>query len=326
MPNVPELIARPHNNFFVSQMRDPAHAAGMVRPLLDERLAAVVGWEDMALEPGSYIDEKLRGSESDLLFSVPVAGKSSLLYVLIEHQSTPDAHMPLRLLGYMAAIWRTYAATHPGKRLPAILPVVLAQCEQPWPHEATMRSLLDIPEGLGELIEPMQPLFAHKLLDLAKLLPEEIQGTEVGAAVLRVMRAARTGNLDGLLEAALDMVAAAARGGDARMRIMATITYILATAPVPAKEVIERMQKLRMPEELIQDTMSAAELLFKEGRQEGRQEEAQDAVIQALETRFDRVPDGLREEIRHITDALRLKDLHRAAIRSADIESFAKEL
>ena len=98
MPNVPELIARPHNNYFISQMKDPAHAAGMVRPLLDERLAAAVGWVDMALEPGSYIDEKLRGSESDLLFSVPVAGKSSLLYVLIEHQSTPDAHMPLRLL------------------------------------------------------------------------------------------------------------------------------------------------------------------------------------------------------------------------------------
>ena len=145
-------------------------------------------------------------------------------------------------------------------------------------------------------------------------------------AVLRVMRAARGGDLDEMLKAALDMAAAAARGGDARMRVTATITYILATAPVPAKEVIERMQKLRMPEELIQDTMSAAELLFKEGRQEGRQEEAQDAVIQALEIRFDRVPDGLREAIRHISDASRLRGLHRAAIRCADIESFAKEL
>ena len=86
------------------------------------------------------------------------------------------------------------------------------------------------------------------------------------------------------------------------------------------------MRKLRMPEALIQDTMSAAELLFKEGRQEGRQEEAQDAVIQALETRFDRVPDGLREAIRHITDAERLRALLRTAIRCADIEAFAREL
>jgi len=271
MSSVPELIARPHNNYFVSQMKEPEHAAGMVRPLLDKRLAEAVSWAEMKLEPGSYIDEKLRGSESDLLFSVPVGDVSALLYVLIEHQSTPDGLMPLRLLGYMASIWRAFAETHPGKKLPAILPVVLAQCENPWPHGTTMRSLLDIPEEIGGLIEPMQPLFVHHLLDLAKLLPGEIQGTEVGAAVLRLMRAARTGDLNEMLQAARDM-AAAARGGDARMRITATITYILATAPVPAKEVIERMQKLRMPEELIQDTMSAAELLFKEGRQEGRQE------------------------------------------------------
>jgi len=62
MPNVPELIARPHNNFFVSQMKDPAHAAGMVRPLLDERLAAAVGWEDMAihtsLQPRRFLLKK----------------------------------------------------------------------------------------------------------------------------------------------------------------------------------------------------------------------------------------------------------------------------
>jgi len=87
MSNVPELIARPHNNYFVSQMKDPAHAAGMVRPLLDERLAEAVKWADMKLEPGNYIDETLRGSESDLLFSVPVAGKPAFLYVLPSLQS-----------------------------------------------------------------------------------------------------------------------------------------------------------------------------------------------------------------------------------------------
>jgi len=53
--------------------------------------------------------------------------------------------MPLRLLGYMTAIWRTYAADNPGKPLPAILPVVVAQCEGPWPVAKDFPSLLDIP-------------------------------------------------------------------------------------------------------------------------------------------------------------------------------------
>ncbi|MEI6035663.1 MAG: transposase, partial [Verrucomicrobiae bacterium] len=66
------------------------------------------------------------------------------------------------------------------------------------------------------------------------------------------------------------------------------------------------------------------------GRQEGEQRgqiiAQQQAVVEALEIRFDRVPGGLREEIEHIADSVRLHVLHRAAIRCADLESFAKEL
>ena len=52
----------------------------------------------------------------------------------------------------------------------------------------------------------------------------------------------------------------------------------------------------------------------------------QQAVVEALEIRFDRVPDGLREEIGRIVDSPRLHALHRAAIRCADLESFVKDL
>jgi len=44
------------------------------------------------------------------------------------------------------------------------------------------------------------------------------------------------------------------------------------------------------------------------------------------DNRFDQVPDGLREEIVHIVDFSRLHVLLRAAIRSADLESLAKEI
>jgi len=41
---------------------------------------------------------------------------------------------------------------------------------------------------------------------------------------------------------------------------------------------------------------------------------------------IDRVPDGLREEISHISDSARLHFLLSAAIRCADLESFVKDL
>ena len=67
-----------------------------------------------------------------------------------------------------------------------------------------------------------------------------------------------------------------------------------------------------------------------QGRQEGRQEglifSQQQAILEALEIRFQRVPDGLREEIETIIDAKKLTHLLRAAIISSDLESFAVEL
>ena len=59
---------------------------------------------------------------------------------------------------------------------------------------------------------------------------------------------------------------------------------------------------------------------------EARTFQSAQAIIEALEIRFQRVPDGLREEIELISDSNKLTRLHRAAITSADLESFAAEL
>jgi predicted transposase YdaD len=75
-----------------------------------------------------------------------------------------------------------------------------------------------------------------------------------------------------------------------------------------------------------EETRSLAEQFRQEGRQEGLVFSKQQDILEALEIRFERVPEGLREEIESITDTARLQSLLRAAIRSADLESFAAEL
>jgi hypothetical protein len=89
---------------------------------------------------------------------------------------------------------------------------------------------------------------------------------------------------------------------------------------------------------LSKNAMSLAEQFRQEGirkgRQQGRQEGRQEglvranqaAILEALEIRFNRVPEGLREEIELIADTAKLQSLLRAAITRADLESFAAEL
>jgi predicted transposase YdaD len=72
--------------------------------------------------------------------------------------------------------------------------------------------------------------------------------------------------------------------------------------------------------------MSLAEQFRQEGRQEGLIFSKQQDILEALEIRFDRVPEGLREEIESLDDAVKLQALLRAAIRSATLDEFAEAL
>jgi predicted transposase YdaD len=70
--------------------------------------------------------------------------------------------------------------------------------------------------------------------------------------------------------------------------------------------------------------MLLAEQFRQEGRQEGLIFSKQQDILEALEIRFNRVPEGLREEIELIADTAKLQSLLRAAIRSATLEEFAE--
>ena len=79
--------------------------------------------------------------------------------------------------------------------------------------------------------------------------------------------------------------------------------------------------------------MTLAEQLHEEGMQQGMQQgihrgqvaAKQQDILEALMIRFDRVPEGLREEIESIADSKKLRHLLRASITSSDLESFAAE-
>ena len=63
-----------------------------------------------------------------------------------------------------------------------------------------------------------------------------------------------------------------------------------------------------------------------EGRQEGRQEGEQNAVLQALNVRFDQVSSDIQSAVRSITDIARLIALHRQAILCKSIDEFQSSL
>ncbi|MCA9608650.1 MAG: Rpn family recombination-promoting nuclease/putative transposase, partial [Myxococcales bacterium] len=113
----------PHDRLVRHTLAIPENVEGVLRATLPSAVLERIDLSTLRLEPGTYVDRDGE-SRTDLLFSVAMGERRALLYVLLEHQSTPQADMPLRMLHYMARIWRARWAEERGP-LPVIVPVVL---------------------------------------------------------------------------------------------------------------------------------------------------------------------------------------------------------
>ena len=105
-----DLSTHPHDGFFKAVFSDPDKAGAFFRKHLPEDVVHRIEWSTLTVLPASFVKRDLQQSHSDLLFSVHLSGRETLLYLVFEHQSTPDPLMPLRLLGYMVEIM---LAIHP---------------------------------------------------------------------------------------------------------------------------------------------------------------------------------------------------------------------
>jgi hypothetical protein len=131
---------------------------------------------------------------------VQLSGQAAYVYVLLEHQSSTDRWMPLRLLGYVLRIWEHHRAAHPADALlPVVLPIVVHHSERGW-RGATDLHALFAPELLAEpQLAALVPQFHFILDDVSHATDAELQRRALNAAesivpvALWALRDARSG-------------------------------------------------------------------------------------------------------------------------------------
>lgn len=98
------MTQNPHDALFRYTFSQPKHAAGLLKSVLPESLVARTDWSSLALEPGSFVDEQLSARHTDLLFHARIDEADAFIFLLVEHQSTADPQMPLRMLRYVMRV------------------------------------------------------------------------------------------------------------------------------------------------------------------------------------------------------------------------------
>ena len=63
-------VNRPHDRLFRAVFGHAPEAAALLRAHLPETLARDLQWSSLTRQDATFVDDELRGSESDLLFSV----------------------------------------------------------------------------------------------------------------------------------------------------------------------------------------------------------------------------------------------------------------
>ena len=282
-------VSKPHDHLFRSVFGEEQEieAASLLQAYLPPAVSRELRWSSPTWQSASFIDDRLRDSESDLLYAIrrKADGAPAWLYVLLEHQSTPDPWLRLRLLKYSIRIWERDRRRYPHEeQLRPIVPLVLYQGGRVW------REACEFAELFAEAVRdwPGVPRYAHLLIDQTQVRPEEVRGELLGRIAQLAMMAAYRADwpvLEGLVPLLAELAQA---GGDEELRRI--VVYIAATTREPERwyrfaEAVRRQvpgggELMNKTEEMIE---IYGDMRAREARQEGRQEGELRGKVQTIE-------------------------------------------
>lgn len=317
------MTPTPHDALFKSVFSDPGRAAELLALALGPEVAARLDWTTLRREDGSFIDEELRASHVDLLFTAALVDRPCKLHVLYEHQSTEEWAMALRSLGYKQRIWAAHIAANPEARtLPAILTCVLHHSERGWRAATTFEALIDLPGDAGEAMWSYVPRFRFALLDIGAGGVALLTARALSAFVrltLRILLEARgPADIDTLLASWIELLREVARDPTGRGALRPIFRYlaqvrsrrdhhaIVTTAREVARnqeELMETIADMFIEQGLQKGLQQGLQQGRQEGRKEGRKEmepHLRKALVITLRARFGRLP---KSALRRIEEA-----------------------
>lgn len=283
------MSSTPHDALFTAVLGQPEHGASALRSVMPAMVGDALDWPTLARVPGSFVDPLLVPRHTDLLFTVAWrGGGDALVYVLYEHQSTPDPWMAFRILRYLTRIWEHWLTEHQESDwLPVILPVVLYHGEERWSAPISFEDMFRIPAAVRAAIAPHLVQFTYLLDHLSKVHDDQIRGRLMTASaklVFASLKHARTRpDLLGILStwAATLRELVRTRNGQETLDLVAR--YIYEVSDHVSHQELEALVGRVAGSTAEEIVMTAGERLIQEGKKRGIREGIQEGIQQGIQ-------------------------------------------
>ena len=286
-----KLNLKPHDRLFKAAMSDPARAGDLLRLVLPENMLAKLDLGALQVESGTWVDERLSESQSDILLSTRYGAEPVLVYVLLEHKSEVKRWAHLQMLGYMCRIWNDEAESSQSAALPPIIPILVSHADGGWTGPLRLADLFGDTLARHPELAEFVPDFTAVLEDLQQRDDASLDAVALQPGVvmtLVALRDARRADIVASLRRHMQELRALAAMRDAAKLVEQLVRYLVIAAPhLPPADFYAILAEASAEDVL----PTIAEELLNQGRTEGRAEGR-------TEGRAEGRAEGLRETVR----------------------------
>ncbi|MBC8949313.1 MULTISPECIES: Rpn family recombination-promoting nuclease/putative transposase [Xenorhabdus] len=270
-----KTTSTPHDAAFKEFMTQIENAKDFFDIHLPEKIKQLCDLSTLALTNSSFIDRQLRSKMSDVLYSVKTQRGDGYIYVLVEHQSTPDKMMAWRMMHYSFMAMNQHLQQG-NKALPLVVPVLFYHGNRsPYPFQQTWTQCFSLPELAEEIYFNPFPLVDVTVIDDNEL---------VNHRKIAVMELAmKHKNLREEFKAVTTLLAQVLKHNyNSDNDVVTILNYLFNTMDSPY--FVQVLQLLIEQADSHQEAiMSIAERLQEKGRKEGLQQGIQQGMQQGIQ-------------------------------------------
>lgn len=263
-----QIVRHAHDRFFKQSMANPRVAQDFFDQYLPTDLKNIICFKALTLCPESFVDKTLKLNVVDLLYQVNFNDSPGYLYILLEHQSSADWEMPLRIHRYTLQILEKHLQNYPEcKRLPIVYPIVLYHQPKPYPYSNDIYSLF----GSDEVLARKWVFQPFHLIDLSQISDEQLKQKHWSGIMTWLLKHVYARNFIHSLSQVWDLLKTIHNSGD-NDYLKVIIEYILRTGDIAEEQELAKMVSKHLSSELGETVMTLGETIFERGRHEGRSE------------------------------------------------------
>lgn len=265
-----QSVIHHHDQFFHDMMIDKRVARDFVESHLPSDILAKIDLDHLELQPTILSDETRHGGAADVIFRTRIDGREGFIFILAEHQSTPDRLMPFRIVYYSSMIIARYlreyksATGKKSRTIPMVVPIVFYNGRRRWEYSRDIRDIVDAPRELVDryFLQPFQ------LVDLTQMEDEELRKHAWSGLSELVMKHIFESDILPYIKSLAGLFKELDKAG-CREHVQIVIQYAFSKGEVSDEREFFEFVRTKVSPEVEESVMSLAKKIKEEGIREG---------------------------------------------------------